>query len=556
MAPLAVTRRGALLGLAGLGGGLAGGCLGQGRGGRDAENAARARDLDVDFAFRSELIGHRLRDAARENARLEPPPDAWRDVGVVIVGAGVAGLSAARALRAADFHDFVLLELEDTAGGTSRGGRTDVSGHPWGAHYTNLPRASNVDYVEFLRAHGALDGFDAAGEPIAAEAMICRDPDERGYYAGKWYEGLLPVAVMNSAATADLARLEAEVARWAAFRDTRGRAAFALPRALGSDDSEVTALDTLSFATWLQARGLHRGPVRWLADYACRDDFGARPEEVSAWAGLHYFASRHRSGADNSAPVLTWPEGNARMVEWLAADAHAELLTGVAVADVSPVSTGGVEIRAIDVATGGARGFRAAQVLLAVPQVFAGRVLRPWREAPPRHLSAFVYGPWLVANLELHTRPSARGYPLSWDNVPYGSEALGYICATHQSGRDWGPTVLTWYEALADPDALAARRALLSWDAATCRDRVLADLRGAHPDLVHRIARMRFVRHGHAMIRPRPGFVWGADRVAAAQPHRDVYFAHTDLSGLALFEEAFFHGRRAAAEILTARGHG
>jgi hypothetical protein len=33
-----------------------------------------------------------------------------------------------------------------------------------------------------------------------------------------------------------------------------------------------------------------------------------------------------------------------------------------------------------------------------------------------------------------------------------------------------------------------------------------------------------------------------------------VHFAHTDLSGLALFEEAFWHGRRAAAEILVAQG--
>jgi voltage-gated potassium channel Kch len=551
-----MTRRAALGRLAGLGVGVAAGAVYGGCSTNDdRERRALLDDLDIGFDAQPEVLGHRIRDGAR----VEPPPDAWRTVGVVIVGAGVAGLSAARALRARGFSDFVVLELESDAGGTARGGRTPVSAHPWGAHYTNLPQAGNADYVAFLRAHGAIEGFDAAGEPVPAEAFVCRDPDERSFYAGKWFEGLLPVSVMTTRATEELHRLERLAGEWAAFRDARGRAAFALPVEHGSDDAEIAALDRRTFAEWLDAHDLRSPPVRWLCDYACRDDFGAHPEQVSAFAGLHYFASRRRTpeapGGGDTAPVLTWPEGNARLVDWLRADAAPELLTGLAVADVAPGGPeGGVEVRALDAATGGARGFRARQVLLAVPQGFAGRLLRPWRETPPAHLAEFVYGPWLVANLELHTRPGRRGFPLAWDNVPYGGSSLGYITATHQTGRDYGPTVLTWFEALADPDAGAARRALLSWDAAACRDRVLSDLAGAHPDLLRRLSRMRFVRHGHAMIRPRPGFVHGPHRRAAAQPYRDVYFAHTDLGGMALFEEAFFHGRRAAAEMLEARG--
>jgi hypothetical protein len=61
------------------------------------------------------------------------------------------------------------------------------------------------------------------------------------------------------------------------------------------------------------------------------------------------------------------------------------------------------------------------------------------------------------------------------------------------------------------------------------------------------------MRWGHAMIRPRPGFVWGGARAAAARPYRGVYFANADLSGVGLFEEAFYHGVRAAEEVLAAR---
>jgi hypothetical protein len=56
------------------------------------------------------------------------------------------------------------------------------------------------------------------------------------------------------------------------------------------------------------------------------------------------------------------------------------------------------------------------------------------------------------------------------------------------------------------------------------------------------------------MIRPRPGFARSNARREAAAPFRGIHFAHTDLSGVALFEEAFYHGIRAAEEVLDSRG--
>ena len=66
--------------------------------------------------------GHLLR-APRASAA----PSCTERTRVVIAGGGVAGLAAARALRQRGIEDFVLLELEDSAGGNSRGGqRIDV----------------------------------------------------------------------------------------------------------------------------------------------------------------------------------------------------------------------------------------------------------------------------------------------------------------------------------------------------------------------------------------------------------------------------------------------
>ena len=66
--------------------------------------------------------------------------------------------------------------------------------------------------------------------------------------------------------------------------------------------------------------------------------------------------------------------------------------------------------------------------------------------------------------------------------------------------------------------------------------------------------RLDVVRWGHAMVRPKPGFIWSSARRQAAKPYRGIHFAGADLSGLPLFEEALYHGVRAAEEVLTARG--
>src|SRR5690606_24552608 len=106
----------------------------------------------------------------------------------------------------------------------------------------------------------------------------------------------------------------AEVNKWINFRDAKGRRAFILPVALCSDDAEVTALDKLTFADWLAQNGFSSERLRWYCDYACRDDYGLKLEETSAWAGLFYFCSRVKKSGDESQPFITVPEGNGQFV--------------------------------------------------------------------------------------------------------------------------------------------------------------------------------------------------------------------------------------------------
>jgi phytoene dehydrogenase-like protein len=494
----------------------------------------------------SDSIGHRI----REGFRATPSPDAWRRAGVVIVGGGVAGLSAAWHLLKSGYQDFVLVELESNPGGTARSGTSAVASYPWGAHYLPAPMKENTSLIQLLDEMGILEGRDAEGEPIVAEQYICRDPEERVFYRGRWYEGLYMHAGASPDDEQQYDRFNAEIQKWVGWRDARGRRAFAIPVAHSSNDAEVTALDRISMADWLDQRGFTSSRLRWLVDYACRDDYGLTPDQASAWAGIFYFASRvPRAGAD-SQPLITWPDGNGHLVSHLYKTARANVCLGLAVTQIAPAKDGGVEVTALDTATQKAIGFRADWVIFAAPQFLSPFLIAGYREAAP-HVSEFQYGTWMVANLFLKDRPAVRGFPLAWDNVLYESPSLGYVVATHQLGLDRGPTVFTYYYAMCDADPRAARQKLLGMDWRSCADVALTDLSRAHNDIRALVERIDVMRWGHAMIRPRPGFIWGAAREAAAKPYRGIHFANTDLSGVALFEEAFYHGLRAADEVLT-----
>jgi phytoene dehydrogenase-like protein len=487
----------------------------------------------------------RLRDGA---AAASPAPVSER-TGVAIVGGGMAGLAAAWTLTRRGFHDFVLLELEGETGGNARGGRNERGAYPLGAHYLPLPGEELALVRSFLEDAGILTGYDAAGLPVYDEFALCGAPHERLHLGGVWQEGLVPRLGLQAGERAQITEFFRVMAQ---MRDAVGRdglRAFAIPVDQSSQDEAFVALDSLTMTEWLARGGFDSPHLHWYVDYCCRDDFGTLARETSAWAAIQYFAARRGQAANaEDGTVLTWRDGNAHLARRLLAGGEARTRTGALVTSIAPSAAGGYVVSGARAPDGASFALEAAQVICAAPQFVAARLLEG------RSAAGFSYAPWLVANLTLESLPDdkAFGAPLAWDNVGFGAPSLGYVVADHQS-LEAVPRGLsiTHYWPLAGEDPKAARQAALAAAPADWRRAVVGDLARLHPGVEEQVRSLELWIWGHAMVRPTPGFIWGSERRAAQKPHRGVIFAHSDLAGVSIFEEALYRGHAAALLALT-----
>jgi hypothetical protein len=209
----------------------------------------------------------------------------------------------------------------------------------------------------------------------------------------------------------------------------------------------------------------------------------------------------------------------------------------------------GVLADVIDARTSATIRYESEQVIFCGPRFVAHHVVNELRNTPcpVRH-----YAPWMVANLTLKRMPFGPGAEIAWDNVFYDSPSLGYVVATHQNpSRKVGKTVITYYSALCDKTPVEARqdaqnRSYEDWCAM-----ILADLEKVHPGIRDDIENLDVWIWGHGMAAPTVGFIWGASQRAMPAKLGRIHFAHSDMSGISLFEEAYIRGQRAADDVLA-----
>jgi hypothetical protein len=477
--------------------------------------------------------GHYLRDR-----RPLPPPSKVIHTDIAILGSGIAGLTAAWKLKKLGQSDVLMIDGPQPYGNAAGGAFDDLE-YPTGAHYLPLPSPESVHVREILADLGIIQKDPMEEKPYYDERYILHGPEERLLFNGHWQDGFIPTDGVPQWERDEHARFFAEVTRLRQTKGADGRRVFVFPTVMSSEDPQWQALDRITLKQWLEQNGYKSPTLHWYLNYCCRDDYGTRYDQVSAWAGLHYYCSRWGQAANaGNGAWLTWPAGVPRMAGTV----------------VSLKKTAdGVEALCFTLEAGRPSTYllRARKAICAMPVNIAARVVDNIAEYgfdPAKHMPE--YAPWMVANFLLKRFPEERpSQPLSWDNVVYSEPGLGFVVSTHQDIRVRPPekTVFSAYVALSDRKPIAARR----WLAAARPEELLAlasaDLKEAYgAQFASCVERVDITLRGHAMASPWPNFRSNAGMKALREADGGILFAHADLSGFSVFEEAAWWGYRAA----------
>ena len=492
-------------------------------------------------------LGHELR--AR---RVEGEACLQKKTPILIVGGGVAGLSAAYFLSKAGFHDYLLLEMEQEMGGNAAGGANAFTRYPWGAHYLPLPTKESAHVRHLLQDFGILQQGVDAEAPVYDERCMVHAPEERVYDGTAWHDGLFFDAGLSEAEKGERRHFGEVMAHFRGAYGADGRKAFAMPAAFSSADPHYRRLDQLTMSEWLAANGFQGKRLLWYVNYCCRDDFGTGINKVSAWIGVHYFAARSGIGWHaEQGSFLTWPEGLGRLTSELSLRAKGEKVRGFVHKLIDDPK--GIKAMAYMPDSQECCEILAQKVIWAAPAHVARQAIA-LELLQDRRMLEVDSAPWVIANLELKDWPEYHPEaPLSWDNVIMEGHGIGYVVATHQemTQATHGPTVLSCYDPWSQHDDFALSRRILEkadWSALSAR--FLSDLRAPHPDIDRLASRMDIRILGHAMASPGRAFLSHPARKLSGLDGKLLY-AHTDASGYSVFEEASWLGMTAANKALS-----
>ncbi len=439
------------------------------------------------------------------------PQEVAETAEVVVVGAGLSGLTAAYRLR--DRH-ILVLEAGDSPGGVCLAGEYQGIRYPAGSAYFYYP------WTPTWQAWYQELGLDLEDAKVAAPASAL-------FYEGRWFpdcysqRGLraLPLAPRE---LEGLARFAGDLAAWEDQFDL-----------LGVKELPHPELDLISLAQYLeQVRGLTPDVTRIFTPY-CRSCLGAGPEAVSALAAIYFLLSEISPTAASAA----FPEGNARIVQALLAALPRRPRVRQTLIRVQP-GADAVHLLVRDRATGDYYRLAAGAVILAVGKFIALRLLTPACGWDPEVFRAFRYSSYVVAALGGAITLAAPGY----ENWVEGEGNFTDFILRPRTAAPTGKRVMVIFAPQTYPEG---RAALLRARPEDQGRKILRDLARLFPGTAGEVEEVHLYRFGHAQVVPYPGFL---THLKARLQHRQgrIILAHADMEGLPSIESAIVQGEQAA----------
>ncbi len=510
----------------------------------------KPKSASVSVRYPGMEIGHFIRDFQQKKLPVNPN---IIEVDTIIIGSGAAALSALWWLKKQGHEKWLLLEGPEQNGNNAFGQYQDLQ-YPTGAHYLPTPTIES-DYINDL-----LSDIGLYQNQQYDEASLVHAPAERLFTNTKWQNELLPELDTDSQRFFN----QIEILQNTIGAD--GLKTFTIPIAKSSQDPKWLALDNITFSAWLQKNQYASDSLLWYLNYCCLDDYGQGIDQVSAWAGLQYFAARNHEKNHHTPQLLTWNNGlgnlSTRMRDWLKISPITDIKMLNRLPETYRYSLFSsalfikehqdfVEIHIYH--QNQIHIIHATNAISAMPIYIANKIVHNIEQygfQAAKHMP--TYAPWLIGNFVLNSFPKEKSQ-LAWDNVVYPSPALGYINSTHQGIYVAKPekTVLTSYRALDFLPADKMRNWLQKAEQAELIQLASEDLNTVYgKEFWGRVEHIELTIRGHAMASPTIGSIHNNGLKALRNHQSKLLFAHSDLSGYSIFEEAAWHGIQAAKKVL------
>lgn len=456
-------------------------------------------------------IGHLVRDYASQEAKILPKGK------IAIIGGGIAGLSAAYQLKD---QDFTLFELNDYIGGTSGSIRRYDTDIALGAHYDlAYPKEYGREALKVLK-----------------ELNIIKWNEEKEWWSFVDYQYIIPSEIESRIFENGAHRFEffTDQDWFTKFKDLMISFEGQMNMPLGEINQE---LNNISFYDFIfKEIGVSRECER-LLDYHMKDDFGASCKEVSALAGLNYYACRpyYSKGEELFSP----PQGNAYFANKLLSTLKVDQVKENHVVTKIQKKERTFIIDLLNIENEQFLQQEFDRVIYAGKQHGLSYVFP--------EISNFIkpkkYAPWCVVSLILDD----FDFPAYWQNELIGmdEDLLGFVDSGAQYQVE-GKRFLNVYYCLKendqekliqwakDPEVLVQKtiRYIQEYFGETIRDKILKAI-------VHPI--------GHGMPIPEPGYV--GDNLNDRIPFPNFAVAGVDNGRLPLFFEALDSGIEAAKKV-------
>lgn len=440
-------------------------------------------------------------------------------VETVIVGGGIAGLSSAYHLGQ---KDFLLLELSDRLGGTSAA--TSHQGIPisQGAHYElEYPSYYGSEVLQMLESLNIIQyqGWRDSWSFVDQQHIIPEYRKQRCYENGKTRKEVIQDGAFKK-------RFKALVGRYQGH----------MPLPTRLIDHQYRKLDKLTFFEFVSKEMSVDDRFIKQLDYHMLDDYGGTSRQVSALAGIHYFACRPYFEKD--VQFFSPPGGNDYFIQKIANQLPSERLKLNHLVYQISRSGRGFRVQTLDVTK------QQRKVIHCDRVIYAGQK-HALKYTFPEEAELFQnsYAPWMVINFVTEQKEGEYGF---WQNEYLGDrpEFIGFIDSSVQDQAALSnKRILTAYYCLAPEDhpylaTIPDHQETIIQEALESIENLLCQKLKPEAAYINVL--------GHAMAIPQPGSLF---RDATKLSKNQMIYAGVDNGRLPLLFEALDSGLVAAKNI-------